>query len=136
MVNFCSNKQFGQGLQKLCFVTKLIHSLTVFINKQLQFYKLITHETKHFERKDYIGLFILGGCQNGSSAGKRRIAENIRTHITASFFVDEAKDTANMLDRNWLAVVSIGGVLLVIAATIFVLKVRYKCMYAKILTKY
>ncbi|CAB3244790.1 unnamed protein product [Arctia plantaginis] len=79
---------------------------------------------------------ITGGCQNGSSAGKRRIAENIRTHITASFFVDEAKDTANLLDRNWLAVISIGGVLLLVAAMIIILKFKsrkykYRTMYPR-----
>ncbi|CAH2049213.1 unnamed protein product, partial [Iphiclides podalirius] len=70
----------------------------------------------------------VGGCLNGSSAGKRRIAENVRTHLTASFFVDDGKDPPKILqlDRNLLIAWCVGAVVGLIVATVLVLMLRSK----------
>lgn len=76
----------------------------------------------------YIDLkyFFLGGCLNGTSAGKRRIAENIRTHLTASFYVDDAKDPPRILqlDRDLVLAWCVGATVGVVVATILVVMVR------------
>ncbi|CAH0687693.1 unnamed protein product [Spodoptera exigua] len=66
----------------------------------------------------------IGGCLNGSSAGKRRIAENIRTHITASFFIEDSKDASNILERNSLAVWGVGVFLLATVLTLIAVKLK------------
>nr|XP_049702318.1 furin-like protease 2 [Helicoverpa armigera] len=78
----------------------------------------------------------IGGCLNGSSAGKRRIAENIRTHITASFFIEDSKDATNLLERNsvvvWsVAAVLLGTVVIIIAVKIKSRKYKYRTIYPK-----
>ncbi|CAH2229225.1 jg6733 [Pararge aegeria aegeria] len=62
-----------------------------------------------------------GGCLNGSSAGKRRIADNIGTRMTASFFVDNATDPTNIWDRDLLIVISAGATVLIISVAMITL---------------
>lgn len=76
--------------------------------------------------------FFVGGCLNGSSAGKRRIAENIRTHITASFFVDDSKDRSNIWDHDLLALWSGGAALLVVVIVLIVIRVIYFLFFANL----
>lgn len=70
----------------------------------------------------YIKVFS-GGCLNGSSAGKRRIAENIGSRMTPSFFVDDAKDTAVVVDRDILVIISAGATVFVVAIALIALRV-------------
>lgn len=65
-----------------------------------------------------------GGCLNGSSAGKRRIADNIGAHMTASFFVNHAKESSN-LNRDLLMLLSAGATVVVICVVIVLLRVSW-----------
>ncbi|KAI5651344.1 subtilase family domain-containing protein [Phthorimaea operculella] len=67
----------------------------------------------------------IGGCLNGSSAGKRRIAENIPPHVTASFFVDDHSET-NILDRNLLVGSGVALVVLLVVGVVLTFKTRKK----------
>lgn len=59
---------------------------------------------------------------NGTSAGKRRIAESLGSHITASFFVDESKVPSDVWGWN-IALWGAGAALLALATIAVVVRV-------------
>ncbi|GBP55211.1 Furin-like protease 2 [Eumeta japonica] len=68
----------------------------------------------------------IGGCLNESSAGKRRIAESIKTHITASFFVDDTKDSPYIWDPDLIVAWICGFTLLTLISILIIVRIKYR----------
>lgn len=71
-------------------------------------------------------MYPLGGCLNGSSAGKRRIADiNIRTRVTASLYVGDSQKSIYLWEPNILAALSCGFVVALFLAVVIVVRVSF-----------